>query len=218
MVAPFTAAGYRVYWINRRPGLAAGTTMADVAADHAKAAREAFGVPVPVLGHGTGGLVGLQLALDHPDTVDRLVVAGAAHALGPVGRRFRQDLREYAARGRSAMHRAAPVLTGNRLAQALLTGPLWLSGRLNPPPADHADMDAMLLAEERFDIRDRLGEITVPTLIAWGEQDRLATPEMFHATARGIPAAREARYPRAGHSLVTTTAFVRDALDFLRDG
>ena len=45
----------------------------------------------------------------------------------------------------------------------------------------------------------RLGAIQVPTLIVWGESDRIATPEYGRAVARAIPGARFVEIPEAGH-------------------
>ncbi|MFI9588361.1 alpha/beta fold hydrolase [Streptomyces sp. NPDC052236] len=215
MVAPFVAAGYQVYWTNRRPGMPVGATMSDVAAEHAEALRDRFGTPVPVLGHATGGSIALQLAIENPEVVSWLVLAGTAHSLGPVARRFHRDLLEAAGRGRSAMHRAAPALTRNRLLQLLLMVPLWIAGRFDPPPKDHSDMKAMLLAEGAFDVRGRLGEVRVPTLLLRGARDYLCTPERFHETADGIPGAQRVEYPRSGHAITTKPAFFHDVLAFL---
>jgi hypothetical protein len=38
-------------------------------------------------------------------------------------------------------------------------------GQLERPPKDHTDMKAMLLAEDGFDVRNRLAKVTVPTLV-----------------------------------------------------
>ncbi|MEU4799728.1 alpha/beta hydrolase [Streptomyces sp. NPDC023327] len=215
LVAPFVAAGYEVFWTNRRPGTPVGTTMGELAAEHAEALRAHFPGPVPVLGHGTGGAIALQLALDHPDVVDRLVLACAAYTLGPVGRRFHRDLLAAAERGRSGMHRAAPALTANPVLQRLLMLPLWLAGRLDPPPRDICDLKATLLAEDGFDVRDRLGEVRAPTLVVCGGRDRMWPQEMFDETAAGIPGARLVRYPRRGHNLLGTPEFARDVRAFL---
>ncbi|MEU1134005.1 alpha/beta hydrolase [Streptomyces sp. NPDC005900] len=215
LVAPFVAAGYEVFWTNRRPGTPVGTTMGELAAEHAEALRAHFPGPVPVLGHGTGGAIALQLALDHPDVVDRLVLACAAYTLGPVGRRFHRDLLAAAERGRSGMHRAAPALTANPVLQRLLMLPLWLAGRLDPPPRDISDLKATLLAEDGFDVRDRLGEVRAPTLVVCGGRDRMWPQEMFDETAAGVPGARLVRYPRRGHNLLGTPEFARDVRAFL---
>ncbi|MGW7262281.1 alpha/beta fold hydrolase [Streptomyces sp. NPDC054842] len=46
---------------------------------------------------------------------------------------------------------------------------------------------------------DRLGAVTVPTLVVWGESDRIVTPAYGRAVARAIPGARFAEIPKAGH-------------------
>ena len=45
----------------------------------------------------------------------------------------------------------------------------------------------------------RLGEITAPTLVMWGEQDRLVHPSTARVWADGIPGARTVTYPGIGH-------------------
>ena len=44
-----------------------------------------------------------------------------------------------------------------------------------------------------------LGRINVPTLLLWGESDRVVTPDYGRAYARMIPGARFELVPRAGH-------------------
>ena len=50
-----------------------------------------------------------------------------------------------------------------------------------------------------WSVVDRLGEIDVPTLVMWGEQDRLVHPSTARAWADGIAGARTLTYPEAGH-------------------
>ncbi|GAA4156758.1 alpha/beta fold hydrolase [Leifsonia shinshuensis] len=45
----------------------------------------------------------------------------------------------------------------------------------------------------------RLGAIRVPTLVVWGESDRIATPAYGRAVAAAIPGAQFAEIPAAGH-------------------
>jgi pimeloyl-ACP methyl ester carboxylesterase len=55
-----------------------GMTIAELAAWHATAFRAQFAEPVDVMGVSGGGVTALQLALDHPGTVRRLVLLVAA--------------------------------------------------------------------------------------------------------------------------------------------
>ncbi|MFE4950774.1 alpha/beta fold hydrolase [Leifsonia sp. NPDC056665] len=45
----------------------------------------------------------------------------------------------------------------------------------------------------------RLGTVQVPTLMVWGESDRVVTPEYGRAVAHAIPGAQFVQIPEAGH-------------------
>ena len=50
----------------------------------------------------------------------------------------------------------------------------------------------------RFDLRERLGRVTLPTLVLAGSKDRSVKPEHTQALADGIPQARLQRLPGPG--------------------
>ena len=54
-------------------------------------------------------------------------------------------------------------------------------------------------AEDRHDFRDRLAQITAPTLVVAGDKDPFYTEALFRATAEGIPHARLILYKGMGH-------------------
>jgi 3-oxoadipate enol-lactonase len=58
----------------------------------------------------------------------------------------------------------------------------------------------------RFNFRDRLDQVTLPTLVLSGSKDRSVTPEHAQALADGIPEARLQRFPGAGHLVVLERA------------
>jgi pimeloyl-ACP methyl ester carboxylesterase len=45
----------------------------------------------------------------------------------------------------------------------------------------------------------RLGAVNVPTLVVWGESDRIVTPAYGRAVAHAVPGARFVAVPEAGH-------------------
>jgi len=65
-----------------------------------------------------------------------------------------------------------------------------------------------------------LRRIAVPTLVLWGESDRIVTPAYGQAYAQRIPGAAFRAIPSAGHhpELEQPEAFVRNVAAFLRDG
>jgi pimeloyl-ACP methyl ester carboxylesterase len=61
--------------------------MADLAGHYAHALERALAGPVAIMGISTGSSIAQQLAIDHPQLVDRLVLVAAACRLAPPQRR-----------------------------------------------------------------------------------------------------------------------------------
>jgi pimeloyl-ACP methyl ester carboxylesterase len=157
-----------------------------------------------VAGNSHGGRVALTLALAYPERVRKLVLIDAAGyadappprlfqmARNPVVKRVllhltpkffvRKNLEEVygdpakVTDDTVTRYHAMALRAGNRAA---------LVARLNGPPEP-------LLA-------DRLGELTLPVLILWGEEDRWVPLAQGQALARGIAGAELRVYPGVGH-------------------
>lgn len=183
------AHGSEVFYVNRRPGMSPGTTMAEIAAEHAEALRDAFGGPVDLLGMSTGGSIAQQIAAEHPDVVRRLVLVSTGCRLGPLARRLQRRL---AARVRAGAFSQAMALFAADLAPpGPLELPAALAGRIWGPRlfggADLRDMATMAEAEDEFELT-ALPQIAAPTLLVGGSRDRYYGTELFEETAALIPA------------------------------
>ena len=188
--APFRslADDHRVTVVDRRPNLPRGITFAQIAAEHADAIRDGLGGRAHVIGVSTGGSIAQQLAADHPEVVDRLVLASTACRLeGSV----KEMQRRVAARIRAgAPRRAMAVMTadlvppwrGRTVAAlaALLAGPQVLE-------TDHDldDLATTIEAEDTFDLA-RCPPIRARTLIVAGGDDRFYARPLLEETARLI--------------------------------
>jgi pimeloyl-ACP methyl ester carboxylesterase len=152
--------------------------------------------PSVLVGHSLGGLTCAALAADRPELVRGLVL------VAPVGAPSPRPLRAYATGlARTALRLRVPLLR-NVVGDALRTGPLALArGGLYATRAQFA------------------GEIAAPTLIVWGERDRLVPIELAGAWQRAVPAARLVTIPAAGHvpMIETPSAFAELVLQFLHD-
>jgi pimeloyl-ACP methyl ester carboxylesterase len=49
------------------------------------------------------------------------------------------------------------------------------------------------------DLRERLGAVTIPALAAWGESDRIVTPDYGRAYASAFPKGRFEPIAASGH-------------------
>lgn len=214
LVRPF-AEHFTVHVLNRPPGLPAGSTMADLAAVHAHGIGRLSSGPVHVLGVSTGGAVALQLAVDHPHLVDRLVLAATAHSLGALGRDAQRRYVDRALAGHRPSPALAPLVTGAPALQPLVAAGLWLADG----PGDHTDAATVLQAEDAFDIADRLDQVASPVLLIHGDQDRVYPTDRVRETADLLPRATVTTYPGGGHEQVLTDRrFAPDVTAFLLDG
>ncbi|TFD45033.1 alpha/beta hydrolase [Cryobacterium sp. TMT1-2-1] len=216
MLEPY-AHSRRVWWVNRRPGLAPDATIADLAGELAGALRRQFGRPVDVLGMSTGGSVALQLAVDHPDVVKRLIIVSAAYRLGERGRNAQRRVAQevQAERPRRAGAAAFAMLGAGPASRRLLGVLGWLLGRSMYGKAT-PDMIATIRAEDQLDLRDRLHEISAPTLVIGGERDAFYSEQLFTQTAALIPNSQLLLYEGQSHMGTSTSRnLVSDVLGFL---
>lgn len=177
-------------------------TIADLAGD-AAALLGALGIErAHVAGHSMGGFIALQLAVDRPERVDRLVLVSTAAAGAAVdGRpahlpepsswikdpveRARTRYRGMAAPGYFDAHaeqldELASLAAGNRLSFAGMTR-------------------QSLALQTTYDVRRRLGDVAAPTLILHGEVDSTIPIRAARTLEARIPGARLVALPGVGH-------------------
>lgn len=168
-----------------------------------------------IVGNSMGGFVGCEMAIRFAPRVERLVlVAGAGLSLCHMrherrrGPRARIENLLFFGLGRLARH-SDLVVRSRRLRRGLLllvvAHPERLSGALIREQAHGAGkpgFDDALEAMTAYPIRDRLGEIACPTLIVWGQEDRLVPVRDASEFQWLILDARTTVYPETGHMVM----------------
>jgi pimeloyl-ACP methyl ester carboxylesterase len=190
----------RGVYANRRPGLQDGTTMAQIAADHAEAILALESGPVDVVGVSTGGSIAQQLAVDHPQLVRRLVLISTGCRLTPETRGMQARIAADVRRGRperAVISAAVDVLFPPLEAPARLLAPLLSS--LVRGLGDLSDLAVTIEAEDVFDLGRAAGTIQAPTLIVCGARDRFYPRPLLEETQRLIPGSQLQIVPRRGH-------------------
>jgi pimeloyl-ACP methyl ester carboxylesterase len=188
-------------------------SMQTLAGYYAELIESRFGGPVPVMGFSTGASIALQLAVDHPQLVQSLIVAAGASRLSNEGREYQRQYR----RGLESGERAAPAeLVGTVLPSANALTIARIAARILPRPGDPSDLIALLGAEDEYDVTDQLGRIEVPTLVISGERDIFYPPALGYSTARGVKHGRLIIYRRHVHLAVPLAPrFTGDIMSFL---
>jgi pimeloyl-ACP methyl ester carboxylesterase len=174
--------------------------MAELAAEHAEAIRALETGPVDVVGVSTGGSIAQQLAVDHPQTVRRLVLLSTGCRLLPETRRMQARVAADVRQGRperAIVSGAADVLLPQLEPPARLLAPLVAP--LVRGLGDLSDLAATIEAEDAFDLGRAAGTIRAPTLIVCGARDRFYPRSLLEQTQRLIPGSRLHLVPRRGH-------------------
>jgi pimeloyl-ACP methyl ester carboxylesterase len=149
-----------------------------------------------IVGHSFGSFVARCLTLNHPERVARLVLIGTgvngatpvvleAHSVSqqltdPVPEPFAREFQL------GTVHAPLPPAFFDRIVAESLKLPArpW-----------RAAIDAIVAYRDE----DRLGRLSAPTLILWGEHDALFPREHQDRLKSAIPGARFINYPDTGH-------------------
>jgi 3-oxoadipate enol-lactonase len=205
------ALGYRVTSLDL-PGLAeasdADFSMAGAGDAIAAELEESGRRPAHLVGISIGATLAAYVALDHPDRVASLVLSGGQAHPG------------FAGRVEWSVARAAPerVFVGavpgeiKRSFPALAEESVGMQQRIGK-----RRMVAALKAFSQVDLRPRLRDISVPTLVVCGSRNRVSM-RGARALAAGIPHARLDVISDVGHvwNLEAPELFTRTVDDFIR--
>jgi pimeloyl-ACP methyl ester carboxylesterase len=197
----------------------AGPYSVRLMAEDAVAVLDAAGLDrAHVLGTSLGGMVALQVALDWPERVDRLVLActtpGGSNA-APMPMRTVQLMQEAPTLPLDvALRRFVENALGPDHDATLVERIMEHRRATAQPPAAWA---AQAAAGAMFDAWDRVGEIRAPTLVLTGDEDAVVDPRNSQVLAERIPDARLEVFPGTGHLFFwdEPERFVRLVRDFL---
>lgn len=166
-----------------------------------------------VVGNSMGGFVSAELAIAYPQRVERLVLvsaAGISSYQDPRGMRAAQTLtrleRIVAAYTAWVASKSETVARRRGLRNATLGLVVRHPGRLPAALAAEQIRGAGkpgflqgLRANIEYPIRERLPEIACPTLIVWGDEDRVISVRDADVFAKLIPGSRKVVFEKTGH-------------------
>ncbi|MFN4217897.1 MAG: alpha/beta fold hydrolase [Candidatus Bipolaricaulia bacterium] len=174
-----------------------------------------------ILGISLGGFIAQQLALDHPEIINKLILCSTSHGgpnmILPHGEVL--QLMAFGA-GKDTFQQGLELAFSQEYLEqhpdeiAQLTAPM----RRNPQPR-YAYL-RQFMAPLNFNSEPRLHELTVPVLVMAGEADRVVPVENSRRLAEKLPHATLVTFPNAGHLFIVERAHEvnRIIVDFLRGG
>lgn len=171
-----------------------------------------------LVGHSMGSMVALQIALDHPERLERVVLYGSA-CTGNLPDRFEPFEATIARLERLGVDACADFIV-----------PTWfVDGEAAPYYAMCRDAGRGLRTETairtlrafgEWDVCERLVEVSVPALVICGDLDRSTAPAQSFRVWEAIPDARLCVVPGCAHNvhLERPELFLSVVLDFLTEG
>ena len=151
-----------------------------------------------------GGRISLWLTVDHPELVERLVLAAVAAESpldSPMAERMRRwiDLAEAGDWGTFFAMMAQQMKAASEVESSSFAA----AARLQPRPATPERFIGELRAtlDPSSFVTDRLGEIDVPALILTGEQDQIVPPASAQLVAERTGGALLVTDPECGHTV-----------------
>jgi 3-oxoadipate enol-lactonase len=176
-----------------------------------------------LLGTSLGGMIVQELALAHPERVDRLVLVATV----PGGPRSRPM-----PLGTTYLFAAAPFLTSKARLRQFVSNALGSAARRRRPeiaerlaaaklahPQSEPAWRAQVAAGMLFNLLGRQRDITQPTLVVQGTADQIVDPGNAGVLADLFPNARVELFDEAGHLLYweQPKRFARVVAGFLTD-
>jgi aminoacrylate hydrolase len=174
------------------------------------------------LGHSTGAAIGVDLALDTPDRISRLVINSSTTR----GDAYRRKVFEV----RRTLHARAGAAAYAKFSSMLLYPPWWINENaavleveeasaaqnLGAPEVQSSRLDAIL----NWDRRSEFNRLKARTLIICAADDILTPLYFSEEFMRFIPGARLEVLRTGGHACSRTVPelFNRVVLDFLKEG
>jgi pimeloyl-ACP methyl ester carboxylesterase len=165
-----------------------------------------------VIGNSMGGVVGINLAIKHPDRIVKLVTIGGVgpNVFSPSPSEGLRLLQEFTdGPDRDKLVRWLNSMVYDR---AIVTEQLIEERWVAATDPDARATAAMMYGSAAFDMAQKylaqadvppywamMHKVTCPTLLTWGRDDRVSPPDMAMIPMRLIPDAELHVFPRCGH-------------------
>ncbi len=159
------------------------------------------GEPVVLVGHSMGGFVAQEAYARFPQSIKALVLGFTSAAFGGGSEEFARQF--IAARvgpldqGRSMAEAAAALMPAMRGTKSSAEGLSHAQGIMSGISPESYRKAVRLLTT--FDRKKELGNISVPTLLIAGSDDKTAPPQVLGKMAKEIPAAEFVVLKGCGH-------------------
>lgn len=210
---------YTVYMFSRKNKMPEGYSIEDMAEDQVSVMR-ALGIEKAcILGVSQGGMISQEIAIRHPEAVEKLILGVTAPYANDVVRKAVSGWMDMVQKGDHValmLDTAEKMYSKSYLEKNRKWFPL-LAKLTKPKSYDRFLKNAQAILG--FDAREELSKITCPTLILAGEDDNTVGNEAPMQLHNGIAGSRLHVYPGLGHGAYEEAGdFYDRVLEFCNSG
>ncbi len=207
---------YTVYVFSRKDAMPQGYSIRDMANDQALAMKALGLRSASVMGVSQGGMIAQYLAIDHPELVEKLVIAVTAPRVNDM---IRAGVNTWLEAAKQGDHKRLMIDTmewsysPESLKKFRMLYPvIGLIGKPKTYDRFRINADAIL----SFDALQEISKIACPTLILGGAADKTVGVEASYEMKERIPGSELYVYQGLGHAAFEEAAdFNRRVFDFL---
>ena len=207
---------YRVYAFSRKDCLPEGYSIRDMSDDQAKAMRQLGIEKASVIGESQGGMIAQYLAIDHPELIEKLIIAVSAPRINEL---TAACVNRWICFAKQGDHRKLMIDVAEN---TYSSKSLWKYRIIYPiigfigKPSDYGRFLINAEAILRFSAIDDLKNISCPALIIGGEEDKIVGIQASYEMHKNIANSDLIVYPGLGHGAFEEAKdFNRRVLDFL---
>ncbi|MFA6431232.1 MAG: alpha/beta hydrolase [Candidatus Margulisiibacteriota bacterium] len=174
-----------------------------------------------LIGHSMGGYIAQEIAINHPERVNKLILEGTAPASSSRNNalfsEFSKNLRKKESMEKWIKSWSTWLFSPKTFASGKFVENFIKQGAKYPYPASAAGFKAQTEAMAKFDSSSRLSAIKAKTLIIEGEDDILIRPEEAQVLVKMIPKSKIRLIKNAAHyvHLEDPSLFTKIVMDFL---
>jgi pimeloyl-ACP methyl ester carboxylesterase len=177
-----------------------------------------------IIGHSMGGKTAMEIALNYPERVEKLILysanCGGPHSIGPIRERTIQLLEIFSEQTHTR-ELVEEVMFHIYTEEFITQNPEFMKKKVDdififlttPYTFGH-----QIMASSQYDSYDKLKDISSPTLIIHGKKDIITPPENAEILANIIPGARLIYFKNNAHMIHTQEPekFIKVVLDFFK--
>ena len=190
---------YTVYMFSRKNKMPVGYSISDMADDQVRVMKKLGIEKAYLCGVSQGGMIAQCMVLNHPEVVEKLVLAVTTPSANDVVQDNVSGWLDMTARDdhvRLMVDTAEKTYSEKYLAKNRKLFPV-MARFTKPSSYERFDRNAKAILE--FDVRDRLSEISVPTLIIAGEDDKTVGNDAVKELKAGISGSEQYIFAGLGH-------------------